>query len=95
MWPFLLNKIIGCDSRTVPPLYLLNRFQGESRPLIFGKAGNGVGKATVPAGISQKTYTVPFSADCEVQSVRLSRKTGRDALIWERHGTFVFRGNLL
>ena len=33
-WPVLLNKITGCESRTVPPLYeLTGTITGESRSL--------------------------------------------------------------
>jgi len=29
----MLNKIMGCESPTVPPLYVLKMFRGENRSL--------------------------------------------------------------
>ena len=60
----MLNKIIGCKSRTVPPLYvLIPCFFGESQSLEHsGKAKEGV--VPQPQGMSQKTYELvsPTSA---------------------------------
>ena len=54
----MLNKITGCESRTVPPLYVLMAgLTGESQPLEkSGKANPAAEKA--PQGMSQKTYAL-------------------------------------
>ena len=65
----MLNKITGCDSRTVPPLYVLVPVStGESRSL-----GEDPGKAEIGGpqsqGTSQKTYEVDSPTVCVLWAV--------------------------
>ena len=59
----LLNKRIGCESRTVPPLYRLRTEHGENRSLeIFPGRLFPSQRSKQPSlnGLSQKTYEEVF-----------------------------------
>ena len=80
----MLNKITGCDSRTVPPLYVLVPVStGESRSL-----GEDPGKAEIGGpqsqGTSQKTYEVVSPIACVLWAVCLSQKNGCGVFVGRR-----------
>ena len=55
--PGMLNKITGCESRTVPPLYVLTVLPfGESRSLGNWEGGQDRRVSQPLQGTSQKTY---------------------------------------
>lgn len=92
--PGMLNKTMGCDSPTVPPLYaLMDLFDDESRSL-----GNREGRkdplgTTARQAISQKTYASDFSCSLRVMGSALSRKNGRGAFV--RRGLTLFSGGFI
>ena len=74
----MLNKITGCESRTVPPLYVLMAGSiGESRSL-----GETLGRpihpreSSPPQSMSQKTYALAYSHFRVITEVCLSQKNG-------------------
>ena len=78
----MLNKRTGCESRTVPPLYVLVPVStGESRSL-----GEDPGKAEIGGpqsqGTSQKTYEVDSPTVCVLWAVCLSQKIGCGVYFW-------------
>ena len=81
--PDVLNKITGCESRTVPPLYVLTgRIKGESRSL--GEPGKAILSAEeILLGMSQKTYALVSPHPCVNMGVCCRRKTA--AVLFFRH----------
>ena len=63
--PDVLNKITGCESRTVPPLYVLTVLPfGESRSLGNREGGQDRRVSQPLLGMSQKTYEMSSPILC-------------------------------
>ena len=78
----MLNKITGCESRTVPPLYVL-MFLFWRKP-VTGAPWEGRKKrgSSPPQGISQKTYEVGSPIIREItDDVHLSQENGCGTVI--------------
>ena len=82
----MLNKITGCESRTVPPLYVLMfLFYGESQSLGISREGRKKRGSSPPQGISQKTYEVGSPIIREItDGVHLSQENGCGVFIGRR-----------
>ena len=90
--PGMLNKITGCESRTVPPLYMLRSLFGESQSLgmTLGRRGDAR-VAPDPQGMSQKTYEVSSPTVCVfMDGVLVAEKRLRHSKK-ECRSLFVFR----
>ena len=91
--PDVLNKITGCESRTVPPLYVLIPHSfGESQSL-RDSLGRQKRSAEVvhPQGMSQKTYEVSSPTVCAFMDGVLVAEKRLRRLSSGRRSLFVFR----
>ena len=77
VWPELLNKITGCESRTVPPLYVLMvRSMAKASHWGIPREGRPERGSSPPQGMSQKTYAMDSPTPARLQVVSLSQKNG-------------------
>ena len=74
----MLNKITGCESRTVPPLYVLmgKIVVKASHWKEFREGRSFSRESSPPQGMSQKTYALVYSHFREITEMRLSQKNG-------------------
>ena len=65
----MLNKITGCESRTVPPLYVL-KGEDQRRKPVTGETWEGRSSLRkVRYGMSQKTYALVSDHPCAFMGV--------------------------
>ena len=84
----MLNKITGCESRTVPPLYVLWRILW--RKPVTGDTREGRICCEVSQGMSQKTYALVAPVSACLRKREMSQKNGCGADQWHR-SLFAFQ----
>ena len=74
----MLNKITGCESRTVPPLYVpMGKIVVKTSHWKVFREGRSFSQESSPLqGMSQKTYALAYSRPCVFMGACLSQKNG-------------------